>query len=328
MNNDSTPLVSVVTPVYNDERDLEDCIQSVISQTYPNWEYVIVNNCSTDRSGDIAARYAADDPRIRVVNGTQFLPAVANHNFALRQISPESKYCKVVFAVDMIFPDCLEKMVAVAQEYPSAGIVGAYALQGKRVLGAPSPFPEKCIPGKVACRQYFLDRKYVFGTATAVLYRADLVRSHDPFFNESNIHADFEVCVDLLRNCDFGFVSQVLSFTRERERSLTSHSSRLETYIAGRLHDLVQYGSAYLSPDEFINCKKRLLAEYYNLLAVNLLRGRRDQAFWQFHREKLNEEGFPVSRWRLAVAVAKRTLRALIPMETIDKFSRVSKFAE
>jgi glycosyltransferase involved in cell wall biosynthesis len=55
------PLVSVVTPVYNGEEFLAECIESVLAQTYSNIEYTIVNNCSTDRSLDIALSYAAQD---------------------------------------------------------------------------------------------------------------------------------------------------------------------------------------------------------------------------------------------------------------------------
>ena len=51
------PLVSVLTPVYNGEDFLEECIESVLSQTYQNWEYLIVNNCSKDRTLEIALKY-------------------------------------------------------------------------------------------------------------------------------------------------------------------------------------------------------------------------------------------------------------------------------
>ena len=44
------PLVSIVTPVYNGEKFIAECIQSVLEQTYTNWNYVIVNNCSTDKT--------------------------------------------------------------------------------------------------------------------------------------------------------------------------------------------------------------------------------------------------------------------------------------
>ena len=57
------------------------------------------------------------------------LRAVPNFNQALRRISLASKYCKVVFADDWIFPECLERMVGVAEQHSSIGIVGAYGLQ-------------------------------------------------------------------------------------------------------------------------------------------------------------------------------------------------------
>ena len=125
------PLVSVVTPVYNEAGYLAECIESVLAQTYQNWDYTIIDNCSTDRSLEVARRYAAKERRIRIHENQQFLPAIPNHNVALRQISPKSKYCKVVLGDDWIFPNCLERMVAVAEEHPSVGLVGAYVLEGE-----------------------------------------------------------------------------------------------------------------------------------------------------------------------------------------------------
>ena len=105
-----SPLVSVVTPVFNGEAGLDECIESVLGQTYKNFEYVIVNNRSTDRTLEIAKCYAEKDPRIRIHDNDTFVEAVENHEIALRQISPESRYCKVVQADDWIFPECLERM--------------------------------------------------------------------------------------------------------------------------------------------------------------------------------------------------------------------------
>ena len=83
----------MVTPVYNGERYLAECIESVISQSYQNWEYVILDNCSTDTTGEIAERYASADARIRVQRNERLLEIIPNWNQALRQISPESEYC-------------------------------------------------------------------------------------------------------------------------------------------------------------------------------------------------------------------------------------------
>jgi glycosyltransferase involved in cell wall biosynthesis len=316
----SQPLVSVIVPVYNEEQFLGECVTSVRAQTYANWECVIVNNCSTDRSGEIAKRYAAEDSRIRVCENREFLRAVPNYNGALRQISSASKYVKMVFSDDWIFPECLERMVEVAEKHPNAGIVGAYGLQGPDVMWAGLPYPSTLISGREACRKLFLDDLYVFGTGTSLLFRADLVRSRDPFYNESNLHADSEVCCALLGGCDFGFVHQVLTFTRVRENSLFQFSRGLNTLIAGRLHDLVNYGRQSLSEEEFQFCLHKKLTEYYQFLAAHLVR-RYDAKFWEYHKRKLMEAGVGFDRVRLAGALCGKFMNAALnPKAAVDKF--------
>jgi len=319
MSISSQPLVSVVTPVYNEAECLAECIESILAQTYQNWECNIVNNCSTDGSAEIARRYAARDPRIRVYENEQFLRAVPNYNVGLRLISPTSAYCKIVFSDDWIFPECLEKMVAVAEEHPSVGIVGAYGLQGRQVMWAGLPYPSRRISGREICRKLFLEDLYVFGTGTSLLYRASLVRGRDPFYNESNLHADSEVCLALLRTCDFGFVHQVLTFTRVRTGSLSSFSTDINTLIAGRLYDLVTYGAGYLTQEEFESCLHRQLSEYYEFLARSV-RWRRDGKFWDYHKKKLNNAGVGFDRVRLARAFFwKLVVEALNPKDAIEK---------
>jgi glycosyltransferase involved in cell wall biosynthesis len=106
--------VSVVTPVYNGAEYLPQCIESILGQTYTDWEYTIVNNCSSDTTLEIAQGYASRDPRIRIVSNRTFVRAMENYNIAVRQLSTDSKYCKVVAADDWLFPRCLEEMVALA----------------------------------------------------------------------------------------------------------------------------------------------------------------------------------------------------------------------
>jgi glycosyltransferase involved in cell wall biosynthesis len=319
MNSALQPLVSVVVPVYNEAGYLAECMESILAQTYQNWDCVIVNNCSTDASAEIAHEYAAKDRRIRLHNNQQFLRAVPNFNGALRQISPVSEYCKIVFADDWIFPECLERMVAVAVEHPSVGIVGAYGLQGRQVMWAGLPYPSHLIPGREICRKLFLDDLYVFGTGTSLLFRADLVRNRDPFFNESNLHADSEACLALLKTCDFGFVNQVLTFTRVREGSLFAFSTEMNTLIAGRLYDLVTHGPDCLTREEFETCLDRKLSEYYAFLAGRMTR-RRDTKFWDYHKRKLVEAGVGFDRARLAKAfLAKLCSAVLNPKDTIEK---------
>src|SRR5690349_12438950 len=109
------PLVSVLTPVYNGAAYLVECIESVLRQTYQNYEYIIVNNCSTDGTLEIAEKYAAADGRIRVHTNNKFVGVIDNHNIAFSQMSPSARYCKLVSADDAIFPRCIEQMVLLAE---------------------------------------------------------------------------------------------------------------------------------------------------------------------------------------------------------------------
>jgi glycosyltransferase involved in cell wall biosynthesis len=308
MHSSSLPLVSIVTPAYNEEKYIAECIESVLAQNYSNWDYAILNNCSTDGTQAIAQKYAAADPRIRVISNSALIPAVANFNHALRQISSASKYCKIVLADDWIFPECLERMVAVMEEHPSVGIVGAYGLQDPLVLWVGLPYASNVVSGREICRQRLLGGPYVFGSPTSVLFRSDLVRSRDLFYNESNLHAaDSEACFELLKDCDFGFVHQVLTFSRERHGSLFQTSRELNASAADILHELVAYGPHYLTPDEHAKCLDATLSKYYDFLATSLLQGR-NKGFWEYHTGKLKENGTGFSYACLAGALSRKIL--------------------
>jgi len=320
MTKASQPLVSIVTPVYNEAQYLGECIESVLAQNYQDWDYTIVDNCSTDGSLEVARRYAAKDRRIRIYQNQEFLPVIANHNVALRQISPESKYCKVVLGDDWIFPDCLRQMVEVAEAHPSIGIVGAYALEGERVAWTGLPFPSSVVGGREICRRHLLEELYVFGSANAVLYRAGLVRSHNPFYNEANIHADTEVCFALLKSCDFGFVHQVLTFTRVRPGSLNMRSKDLHTYFASMLQLLITHAPDYLTREECEVHLTRHLSDYYRFLGKSLMLGR-EKKFWDYHKGELIKSGVGFSRARLAKgAITEFCNFALNPKHTADRF--------
>jgi glycosyltransferase involved in cell wall biosynthesis len=297
----SEPHVSIVTPVHNGADYLPECIESVLAQTYKNWDYTVVDNCSTDESTAIARRYAAKDARIRLYENRQLLPAIANHNVALRQIAPGSKYCKVVFADDWIFPECLQRMVDVAERHPTVVLVGAYCLEGDHVICTGLPYSREHVPGRQIGRQHLLNGQYLFGSANSLLYRADVVRGREQFFNEANIHADTEASFELLKNADFGFVHQVLTYTRVRPLSLTSMSNDLQTNLAGELRILNAHGSYYLEPDELAARIDRHLEDYYLYLGKSILL-RRDQDFWKYHTQQLADLGVRFSRARLVKA--------------------------
>ena len=320
----TSPRVSVLTPVYNGERYLAECIESVLRQTWPHFEYVIVDNASTDGTAEIIAAYAARDPRIRAHRNARLVPVVANHNIALRHASADAAWCKFVSADDLLFPECLEKMLALAVDHPSVGLISAYQVKGPHVTVGGLPSPSPVTPGHAIARASLLGQLSVFGGSTVHMMRADLVRSRERFYDESILHADEAACYDVLQTSDFGFVHDVLTYER-RHRATITHSiaRRLNTYLLAHMKMLKTYGPVYLTPPEYDCVVRERMAAYYKYLSRALFTRARHE-IWRFHTEGLAQLGFPVQRHRLVRAMVGEAARAArSPVKTTKKLVRL-----
>jgi glycosyltransferase involved in cell wall biosynthesis len=326
MNAASQPLVSIVTPVYNGEQYLVECIESVLKQTYENWEYLIVNNCSTDSTLGIAKGYAERDDRIRVYDYSMFVDVIESYNRALRLVSQRSKYCKVISADDWLFPECVARMVDLAEVNPSVGIVGAYTLRGDgtnwRVRFDGLPYRSTVVPGREACRWHLLGGHYFLGNPTSVLYRADLVMRTKCFYPNSREHADVSVFYDCFRTTDLGFIHQVLTYERVHENALGTEAKRLSTYKGSHLLDIRRYGPIYLTEEELKNRLIEVLNDYYTLLAMAVV-NIRGVKFWNYHKAILEEFGAPLYGKRLAKALCMKLADLMFnPKQTFEKILR------
>lgn len=104
------PLVSICVPTYNGEKYLRECLNSVLAQTFSDFEVLIVDDQSSDNTFCIAQEYAEKDTRIRVMRNDKNLGLVGNWNQCVELASGE--WIKFVFQDDLIAPACLEKMLA------------------------------------------------------------------------------------------------------------------------------------------------------------------------------------------------------------------------
>jgi glycosyltransferase involved in cell wall biosynthesis len=315
------PLVTVVTPVYNGAKFLAECIESVLEQTYHRIEYIIVDNCSTDGSFDIASEYAKKDRRIRIQKNEQFVGIIENHNIAFGQMSPASGYCKVVSADDVIYPACVERMVEMAEAHPSVGIVGSYQMSGSVVKWQGLEYPKTVWPGREVCRRVFLGGEpgFGFGAPTSMLYRACVVRGKSPFYPNASPHADTSACFASLRDRDYGFVYQVLSYERTHWDSESARSAEINGYASAFLSDLIVYGPWFLDEAEFRSRLRAELEGYHRFLAVSMV-SFRGKGFWNYHRRRLEELGYPIKGSTLTKALIVKGLReAVNPEQAIRK---------
>jgi glycosyltransferase involved in cell wall biosynthesis len=324
------PLVAVVTPVYNCEQYLSDCIESILAQTYDNWEYTIVNNCSTDKTLEIAERYAKIDRRVRVRSYKEFIGLYENHNRALRIISPDSKYCKVVAADDWLDPDCLAQMVRVAEAHPTTAIVGSYQRYGDQVIGQGLPSNIECFSGREVIRLSLLSLGQphtldAFGGPTSSLYRSDVVRNNDPFFSHFAPYADTTLCYKYLHDYDFGFVHRALSTMRAHDGQNTSKADlKYGMSFIGSMDHISKYGSVYLDKVELETTETLFFRKYYKSLGTRLLQLHFDKEYWAYQTSKMNEFGYPLHFRKVIKGVVEEIVEELQnPVIAFRKFFSV-----
>jgi glycosyltransferase involved in cell wall biosynthesis len=326
----SEPFVSIVSPVYNEAAYLAECIESVLAQTYQNWDCTIVDNCSTDNSFEIAQSYAKRDPRIRVIRNEKFVGAIENHNIAFRQISTNSVYCKMLSGDDWLYPEYISKSVTLAEQYPSIGIVASYSINNDFGFRWPRLDPTKTIfDGRDVCRRFLLGLIDSFFAPSVVLYRSSLVRAESAFFPGTASSADLSACLNCLMKSDLGFVHQVLSFERIHENSDTAVMRKMDSYLLDWIRILNEFAPRCLRTEEHEQRLNALLTEYYeNVLAVGVFNFR-ERAFWRLHKARLKDLGYPFYCNRLFKAVAKKAADLVFnPKQTAEKLLRRVRSAD
>lgn len=141
--NAKNPLVSVVVPVFNAEKFLKETINSVKSQTYDNWELILVNDCSTDKSADIIKLAAKTDNRIKLVNLEKNGGAAKARNLGIMEA--KGKYLAYIDSDDLWLPEKLEKQIEFMQKTDSTFCYTGYefADENAKSTGKIVSVPEK-----------------------------------------------------------------------------------------------------------------------------------------------------------------------------------------
>ncbi len=245
-NNMNQPLISIGVPVYNGEKYLNECLASILNQTYQNWECHVINNQSRDKSKEIADSFEARDSRFRVITNAEFVDMNTNFNNTFKYVPDNAKYFKVVCADDWIFPDFLEKMVAVMEKHPSAGICSAYRIDNRLVNCDGLDFYKgNLFKGKDILVDQLLGRTMITGSETTVLYRIDTLkktREYPVIFSYNSNQFDTSLAYELLSISDLGYVFQVLSYTRRHEQTYTSkYVDRFRTNLNMLEKELFRY---------------------------------------------------------------------------------------
>lgn len=152
-------LVSIVTPLYNSEKTIKPTIDSILNQTYPNWELILVNDASTDESPQIAKAYCAKDKRIKCLTLTQNVGAAKARNLAID--SARGQYIAFLDADDTWESTKLEKQLRFMKSNNFAFTYTGYRTTKGRIIKTPLflNYKQLIVNNQIGCLTVVIDRR-------------------------------------------------------------------------------------------------------------------------------------------------------------------------
>lgn len=287
----SCPLVAVVTPVYNGEAWLDETMQSVQAQTWPNTVHVLLDNASTDGTAAIIARHEGGRVPLMVFRNAETLPMMANWNKAFSHVPEAAAYVRLLCADDTITPDALAETVALAETDPEIGVVGSLHSYYGQTHDMLWPADRSVFGGQEAVRMILLKQGVLFAVQT--LWRKSVADRRQPLFAPPLAGGmDVDTVIGLIAMSKFGFVHKSLAFTRVHEESETSRNFAPETRSLTRdaAYLLTRYG-----PDALGDDFRRYLLQYRRYFVRRIIESRRaglDDRQFGLHRQALERAGW------------------------------------
>jgi glycosyltransferase involved in cell wall biosynthesis len=218
-----SPRLSIGLPVYNGERYLRDSLDSLLAQTYTEFELVISDNASTDGTAEICREYAERDERIRFIRQSRNIGAGPNHNFLPTQA--RAPYFKWASHDDVYDPELIRKCMDTFAAHPEATLVSSWDAridpEGNRL--SDSPYLLDTSNPSPALRMRSLLHTQGGDDFYGVI-RTDVLRRLGP--HGSYFHADRVFVAGLALYGPFYQVPEVLYFRREHPNRLSRATTR------------------------------------------------------------------------------------------------------
>lgn len=220
MNCDES-MVSVITPMYNSYRFIRDTIESVINQTYENWEMIIVDDSSSDGSIQVVEDYSKVDERIRLFVNEVNLGAAVTRNKAIKL--SKGKYIAFLDADDLWLPNKLDKQIAFMK-------VNGYSFSftGYSLIDEKGGVIEKnnIMPSEVNYFKTITNNK--IGCLTVIF---DKTNFEDYMMPNIRKRQDLGLWLKLLRQCEIAYcIQENLALYRIRKGSISSNKLKLVKY--------------------------------------------------------------------------------------------------
>lgn len=251
------PLVSIISPTYNHENYIADCIKSVLAQSYDNWEMIIIDDGSTDNTFSIAQEFEKKDDRIKAFTkeNVGIFRLGESYNFALSKC--KGKYVAILECDDIWLPEKLTVQIAVMEERPECVLSWGKAYLSSIDLSenyylAPKNIEDKELFNNKPIGSFL--KKFIYTTlipALTIVIRKDELVALGGFVQKYNLPlVDIPTTLELLLRGEFAFIDQPLGHWRIYPTQVT------KTYT-GQMTS-----SYYLLIQEMMQRKPELFAQH------------------------------------------------------------------
>lgn len=233
--------ISVIIPAYNAEKYIEETIHSVLKQTYPVDEIIIINDCSTDSTLEIVKKYEHNSIfNIQSLKVNKGLPYVRNFGLSIAK----HEWVLLLDSDDIIHPTLVEKSVKYITDFKKSNkeplILVHTAYQQIDANGNPigGVFRGKPLDSVDAFGTLFVRNQII--TPSGSIVNRDIVLENNGFNTQLNVYEDIELWLRLSLKGHFGYIDEPLTFYRRHGNNITSDTekARKSEAILIRQYDL------------------------------------------------------------------------------------------
>ena len=257
------PMVSIIVPIYNAEQYLRRCVDSILNQEYTDFELLLVNDGSTDASGDICEEYGDRDSRVIVIQ-KENTGVSDSRNRALDRA--RGKYLQFLDSDDWITPDATRLFVRAAEEYGCDMVISDfYRVVGER-LSTKGDIEEEGVLTREEFAAHMMENPadFYYGVLWNKLYRRNIVEKHN-----LRMDTDINWCEDFMFNLEYIRYAKVfyalhapIYYYVKRKGSLASQGINISKTVKMKLNVFEYYNNFYKHVLEEEDYEKNRLQVY------------------------------------------------------------------
>jgi glycosyltransferase involved in cell wall biosynthesis len=275
-------LISICIPVYNGEKHLNECLNSIINQTYRNLEILIVDDCSSDTTIDICKIFQGNDKRIKIICNEKNIGLVNNWNKCIELSNGE--WIKFVFQDDYLLPDCIEKLFSVTEDSTELVVCKRSFLLEKNAdektinyyenevvtlkkLGVPDIIT-RVLPEQISVMAVNNICLNFIGEPTSILFRKSVTEKIGLFNVQLTQICDLEFCLRIGTNYGLTYHPEALTMFRIHSSSTTSINIRTKEFVLSHIEPILLvrqllFDPCYIRFRDYLNWFKRIKLRNY-----------------------------------------------------------------